>query len=161
MTDVVKIGMNGSTQYALLANPRILQFTNTIEYLYNVPDTILDRKIAATTKKMRLNSGNHAASYEFRPVDNDGLQNLKICCVYQPYNPYIYIAPVFKEGSLYGNDYNDARGLVCTGDYSITQTTDEWQTYQMNNKNFQMTFNNQIQNMAVQGDLAISKNVWD
>ena len=64
-----------------------------------------------------------------------------------PYNPYIHINPIFS--GLYGQDFNDARGLVCGGDFSLARITDAWQSYQLQNKNYQAIFDRQIQKMDV------------
>lgn len=49
---------------------------------------------------------------------------------------------------MFGDDYNDARGLICGGDYSIAYLSDAWKSYQINNKNYQNIFDRQIQNMS-------------
>jgi hypothetical protein len=53
-------------------------------------------------------------------------------------------------GGLYGTNFNDARGLILSGDFSITAITDKWQQYQLQNKNYQLAFDRQIENMEVQ-----------
>ena len=61
--------------------------------------------------------------------------------------PYIHINPNF--GRLYGQDFDDARGLICQGDFSLPQTSEAWNTYELQNKNYQTQFNRQIDNMEV------------
>ena len=51
---------------------------------------------------------------------------------------------------MYGDDYNDARGLICGGDFSITYLSDRWAEYKVQNKNYENIFLRQIQNMEVQ-----------
>ena len=48
---------------------------------------------------------------------------------------------------LYGDNFKDARGLICGGDFSLPRSTDAWQTFQLNNKNYQNIFDREIQNM--------------
>ena len=62
-----------------------------------------------------------------------------------PYKPYIHINPNFK--SLYGTDWNDSKGLLCGGDFSLPKYTNAWETYQLNNKNYQQIFDRQIRNI--------------
>ena len=69
------------------------------------------------TKMYRLCSPNWASSFEFSPIKNNGVSYFNIYCTFKPYQPYIRIAPGFRN--LYGADYNDARGLILGGDYSI------------------------------------------
>ena len=52
----------------------------------------------------------------------------------QPYQPYIHLNPNF--GSLYGEDFNDARGLILGGDFSIATLSNEWKNYETQNKNY-------------------------
>ena len=63
----------------------------------------------------------------------------------RPYNPYIHINPNFKN--IYGRDFNDSRGLICQGDFSVPLIKDAWTTYELQNKNYQNIFNRQIENM--------------
>ena len=76
------------------------------------------------------------------------LDTFNVDFTYMPYNPYIHITPVPFSG-LYGSDFNDARGLIRGGDFSLARVTDSWQSYQLQNKNYQAIFDRQIQNMDV------------
>ena len=78
---------------------------------------------------------------------NGGMTKFNVDCAYKPFNPYIHINPDF--GLLYGSDFNDARGLICGGDFSLPQVSDPWANYQLQNKNYQAIFDRQIQNMQV------------
>ena len=119
-------------------------FTNPIA----VPQTnSLDFKVSAQTKKYRLVSPNYNGQFEFSAEKNNGVQGWNVDFTYKPYQPYIRVAPIF--GRLYGQDFGDARGLICGGDFSITQTNDAWEQYQLNNKNYQAIFDRQITNMEV------------
>lgn len=119
-------------------------FTNPIA----VPQTSsLDFKVSAQTKKYRLVSPNYNGQFEFSAEKNNGVQGWNIDFTYKPYQPYIRVAPIF--GRLYGRDFGDARGLICGGDFSITQTNDAWEQYQLNNKNYQAIFDRQITSMEV------------
>ena len=51
---------------------------------------------------------------------------------------------------MYGNNYDDQRGLICGGDFSLPQISDAWSTYQINNKNYQVMFNRQIESLDKQ-----------
>lgn len=108
----------------------------------------IQRKINNECDKWRLTSPNYANYFDFSAEKNNGVFAYKVDCTYKPYSPYIHICPLFN-GLLYGEDFNDPRGLVCGGDFSLTQVSDAWQTYQLQNKNYQQTFDRQIQNMEV------------
>lgn len=108
----------------------------------------LDIKVANECDKYRLCSPNYNGQFEFSAVQNGGVSEWNIDCTYKPFQPYIHIAPNF--GLLYGRDFDDARGLVCGGDFSLPQISSNWESYQIQNKNFQNQFDRQIENMEVQ-----------
>lgn len=115
----------------------------------NLPSgtTAIERKVKSETEMYRLCSPNYAAAYEFNAAKNYGVTFIDIDCSYKPFNPYIHANPIF--GGIYGADTNDTRGLVCQGDFSLPQSTDQWKQYELNNKNYQASFDRQIENMDV------------
>ena len=74
------------------------------------------------------------------------------------FNPYIKVQPNFK--GMYGNSYNDARGLICNGDFSLAQITSAWADYELQNKNYNNMFNREIQNMKVQNSVQREREIW-
>lgn len=106
-------------------------------------------KIDNETKFCRLVSPNYAGAFEFKPTKNGGFSTVEINCSYKPYQPYIHINPLFNNGYMYGGDFNDNRGLICGGDFSLPQTSEAWKTFQIQNKSYMESFNRQIENMDV------------
>lgn len=111
----------------------------------DIPIAVTEPKVQALCDMYRLCSPNYNGQFEFNIAKNQGLSWFNVDCTYLPYNPYIHINPNFQN--LYGSDYNDARGLICKGDFSISLVSDQWAQYQLNNKNYQNSFDRQIQNM--------------
>lgn len=109
--------------------------------------SVEDAKIESQTDMWRLTSPNFNGQFEFNAAKNGGVRSFNVDCNYKPFNPYIHINPNF--GLLYGQDFNDARGLICGGDFSLPQISNAWANYQLNNKNYQAIFDRQIQNMEV------------
>ena len=107
-----------------------------------------DAKVQSQCDMHRLVSPNYNGQFEFNVVKNGGVDFFTVDCTYKPYSPYIRVAPNF--GGLYGRDYDDARGLICGGDFSLPTTTDQWKQYELNNKNYLNAFNRQIENLEVQ-----------
>lgn len=114
----------------------------------------INKNIGITNKKInnqcdlyRLVSPNYNGQFEFNIAKNNGVDFFNVDFTYLPYSSYIHVNPNFK--SFYGNDYNDARGLICQGDFSICYLSDKWVEYQINNKNYNNIFNRQIENMDV------------
>lgn len=104
--------------------------TFNIQIPYSV--SIAEPKIEFNTDLYRLCAPNGSASFEFNPALNFGVDYFDVDCTYKPINPYIHINPNFK--GLYGSDFNDYRGLIFNGDYSIPLITDKWREYEINNK---------------------------
>ena len=111
------------------------------------PIIITDTKVQSECDFYKLCSPNWASEFSFNAAKNGGVEYFNIDCEYKPYTPYIHVNPNF--GMLYGRDFDDARGLILSGDFSLSQITQAWETYQIQNKNFQNIFDRQIQNMEV------------
>ena len=125
-------------------------FSKTI--LLDQPIGVENKKIDHICNKYRLVSPNYAGQFEFTAAANDGISGFKVDCTYMPLNPYIRVAPLF--GGLYGKEFNDARGLICGGDFSLPVVNDAWVSYQQNNKNYQAIFDRQISNMEFNNDIS-------
>ena len=133
-------------------NCRITAFCGNEDVRYYGPE---DVKQVLETDKLRLCSPNYNGIFEFNPV-KAGIYTpgtkFDVDCTYMPQMPYIHVSPVFN-GRLYGQDFDDARGLICGGDFSIAQSSDQWETYKAQNKNYQMAFNRQIENIEVNNSI--------
>lgn len=99
----------------------------------------------------RLCSPNWASCFEFNLARNGGISYFNVDCTYKPYQPYVHINPNFNL--LYGQDFNDARGLIFSGDFSISSISSAFETYALNNKNYQEMFNRQIENLDANYDI--------
>lgn len=128
-------------------------FTFNIEHEVAVDNV----KLESITEMYRLSSPNWNGQFEFNPAKNGGIQYFNVDCTYKPFTPYIHINPNF--GRLYGEDYDDARGLICAGDFSLPQLANEWQTYELQNKNYQNQFDRQIENLEFTQSVAMKKQV--
>lgn len=132
-------------------NVSVVLNASVSSFTLNIPFeelSIENPKIQAQTDMCRLVSPNYNGQFEFNIVKNGGLQFFNVDCTYLPHTPYIHINPNF--GRLYGQDFNDARGLICGGDFSLPIINDAWAAYKIQNKNFQNIFDRQIQNMEIQ-----------
>lgn len=125
-------------------------YSHTSSFTFNIEHKIhiTDYKQESQTDMYRLCSPNYSGQFEFNAAMNGGVDYFNVDVTYKPYQPYIHINPNFK--GLYGKDYNDSRGLICGGDFSLPIVTDAWESYQLSNKNYEQIFSRQIQNMQVQ-----------
>ena len=122
--------------------------------ILNPGDDALDRKLANECDLVRLVSQNYSAIFEFSPAKSGGVDGFLADCTYKPWSPYIHILPKLK--GLYGDNFvsiDDARGLICGGDMSLPQLSNEWANYQLQNKTYQEMFDRQIKNIDVQNDV--------
>ena len=130
--------------YVSLANFEItMNKTLTMPTHSNNED--INYKVVNECDTWRLCSPNFNGAFEFNLAKNRGVTSFSIDISLKPYNPYIHINPVF--GGLYGSDFNDARGLICGGDFSLPIIGDAFAQYELNNKNYQIAFDRQIQNL--------------
>ena len=133
-------------------------FTFDIPYTIDIPTDIKELKVANQCDNYRLVSPTGSGQFEFSAILNGGVSSFNVDCTYQPFNPYIHINPNF--GELYGQDYNDWRGLICSGDFSLPQQTSAWADYKLQNKNYQESFDRTLQNMRVQHDAQRTAETW-
>ena len=139
----------------------------TITFTYNdyVNPKYLDYKISNECDVYRLTSPNYNGQFEWSIAKGTGEATFfNVDFTYKPFQPYIHVMPNFAN--LYGQDFDDARGLICGGDFSMPIITDAWTEYQVQNKTYQEMFDRQIQNMdalnviqgsqqAIQGGIGI------
>ena len=123
------------------------------------PSSVQAKKLGNETVMYRLCSPNYSSAFDFSPYANNGCLAFNVSCVYKPFTPYIHINPFFNSDGLYGGNYNDARGLICSGDFSLTQTRDAWVNYELQNKNYQQIFNRQIESMELQQDIGRKQDI--
>lgn len=115
-----------------------------------VTSKVNNRKLSNEVEKFRLCSPNFSSYFDFKLPQvstTNSVDRFYLTMRLKPYTPYIKIAPQFDV--LYGNNYQDARGLILSGDFSLDQVNDAWKTYQLQNKNYQNIFDREIDNMQV------------
>lgn len=119
--------------------------------------TITEPKVQSECDLYRLCSPNYSGVFEFNAAKNGGLTYFEFNCTYKPFNPYIHLNPNF--GRLYGKDFNDERGLICGGEFSKAIVNDAWVTYELNNKNYEKSFQRNITSLELQNKFGLIKDV--
>ena len=145
----------------------VASITFSMELRYTVSENVfknenplaIDMKIENETSFCRLCSPNYASSFDFSLAKNDGIDYINVDCNYKPFMPYIHLNPNFKY--LYGQDFDDPRGLICGGDFSLTSTEDKWRTYQLQNKNYQLAFDRQIESVDLRNSIAKKQDIFN
>lgn len=138
---------------------RNVQFTK--HYQYNIRYD--DKKISNECDSYRLCSPNYSSVYEFTPAqftfgsDMNPITTWNVDCVLKPIQPYIHVYPNFD--GLLGSNFNDARGLICEGEFSISQLNDAFTNYALQNKNYDAQFKRSIQNMKTNFKLGMAQSI--
>ena len=114
-------------------------------------DDDLDTKLSNECDMYRIVSPNYNSFFEFSVAKNGGLDKVNVDMTLRPYQPYIHINPNFKN--LYGEDFNDSRGLILSGDFSLPIINDAFKQYELQNKNYQLIFDRQIKHMDKENKL--------
>ena len=117
------------------------------QFLNQYSIEIMDYKLENQCDMYRLCSPNYASVFEFNAARNSGVEGYTVRYTYKPYQPFINVAPKFNR--LYGKDFKDNRGLILSGDLSLPIVRDSWINYQLQNKNYQLAFDRQIENLEV------------
>ena len=124
----------------------------------NVPDTY-KIKYQNDCTLIRLCSPNYNGLFEMSLAKNGGvIEKFNVDVTLRPFNPYIHVNPDFSF--LYGQDFNDVRGLICGGDFSLGIINDAWNVYEIQNKNYQAIFDRQIQNLDVNNAINKQEAGW-
>ena len=155
--DYVKEGDN---IVSIVFYPNVSSFTNIVNFDNPKPLTTdpVEFKVQNECDKWRLCSPNYTSAFDFSITKNEGLDYFEINCTYKPYNPYIHVNP--NWGGLYGQDFNDARGLILQGDFSIAALNSAWEQYQLQNKNYEAIFNREIQSMELKNNIQREREAW-
>lgn len=104
-----------------------------------------DIKEEANTTSYRLCSPNYSGVFEFNTAKMGRPSYFAVDITYKPFNPFIRVTPEFQR--LYGENYQDGRGLICGGDFSLPVVLDKWEEYENNNKLFSQIFSRDIQHL--------------
>lgn len=105
----------------------------------------------------KLYSPNFNSEYQIPLIKNGGLNRLHIDLTCLPNQPWIRVRPVWE--GLNGIDYDDARGLILGGTYSLTQLSSAWTEYQYTNINYQNIQDSTINYQQAQYDITNQKNL--
>ena len=155
-TGVIDINSSDEKRYTIVDNAIPLIWctaSSGSKTITNISFDYKNKKIDNETKFLRFVSPGYSSSFEINPAKLDkGFSSINVDYTYLPYNPFIRVAPLFS--GLYGSEFHDARGLILSGDFSLMYLGDAWVNFQTQNKNYELIFNREIQNLETQHDIA-------
>ena len=111
-------------------------------------NSAVEKKVNCECNMMRLTSPNYDGIFEYNTEKIGDPRYFYVYATLKPFQPYMCITPDFA-GGLYGANYADSRGLICGGNFSLPRATEQFKTYELNNKNYKNVFNRQIENMEI------------
>lgn len=128
---------------------------SSLDYRFPLNLTISDNlKIESMSKTYRLMSSNHKSGFDFNLALNNGVRYMSMSYTLKPYDTIFRICPVFNQDSLYGGNYKDARGLIWQGGFSLSQITDAWVEYKLQNSTYESVFDREIKSLEISQDAA-------
>ncbi len=119
----------------------------------------LNNRIENEKTFYRLCGPNWNSTFEFSAVNNGGFYGYNIDMTLKPYNPFVRIQPLF--GKMYGSNFNDPRGLILKGDFSIEQVTESYRNYQLSNRNYDLIFNRQMQSLDLRNSVSLKMDQYN
>lgn len=113
-----------------------------IDYYIAPPETAQTAKINNMTSFYRLTTPSQSNSYDFKADMNMGLDGFKVQCYFTPFTPWFRVCPIWKENTIcYDyNQVNSNEGLIISEDCSMSQISNAWVNYKLNNKNYYEMF---------------------
>ena len=150
-------GSDASNRINYAVGFRLPSASFTLDYNLELPSVNINNKISNETQLYRLVSPNGVGEYQFSPSKNGGFTGFEVDCTLIPFNPYIKVNPRF--GWLYGTDFNDFRGLILGGDFSLPVLNNNWSTYQLNNKYYQQIFDRKIESQEYKNKWALASDI--
>lgn len=126
--------INGTSIIAEFIDNDDLYYTSTLPSLTNINKEVDSIKIVSPSR---------ASQFMFRPYNNDGRLVFDIQATIRPYKSVIYVRPSTEGLLLYNFDDKDC--LVISEDFSLSNVNSEWAQYIYTNRNFQNTFEREIQ----------------
>ena len=125
----------------------VAQFLNLDDYYFSVSQKPLSN-INKETDTIKLVSPSRATQFVWSPYNNDGNMNFNIKATIRPFSTVIYIRPQTTGLLMY--NYDDKNCLIIEEDFSLTQLSSEWSQYVRQNRNYNNTFNREIQGREVE-----------
>ena len=154
---IIDINDSDSKRYAIVygnnqsTNPKAIVIwctSNKGSFVIDKQFTMYNKKMQNECELYRLSSPNYNGQFDFNIAKNNGVAQFKVDYTYLPIQPYIHVVPIFNSSGIYSNgDFNDAKGLICGGDFSLSYLSDKWVEYKNQNKNYNNIFDRETQNL--------------
>lgn len=121
----------------------------------------IEAKVSSMTDFYRLVSPAQGSEYKFQSQKIGDIRKMYVQCNYRPFNSSIRVVPKYQPGSLYysSNLINSQEGLTIMEDMSLSQITDHWVQYELNNKNYRQTFQRQIDHMEFEKNASLVQSI--
>ena len=136
------IATQQNSNFVVGTHQLIAEFLDTDDFIYQTNLSSLTN-INKETDSVYIVSPSRRSQFKFSPYNNDGLMRFSTKITIRPNQSIIYVRPT-TQGLLL-QDWDDKDCLVIQEDFSLTTINSAWTNYVYNNRNFQNSFNLQIQ----------------
>lgn len=128
------------------------------------PLTYENLKVSNEAEFYRLCAPDYSNVYEYSLAKNVYNNDLYVYYYYKPYSSSTIVVPKYT-GYLYNKPFNadgraDARGLICTGGFAMTQSGDAFAQYERQNVNYMKAFNREIKSIDLQNQYQSELEKW-
>ena len=170
-SDALEIKLNSSDENIIYQkkNNLLLLYVNNINISFDIdtssnnnysnPSLMFEKdedisKKNYLTNKYKLVSPNFSSEYEIPLYENKGILYMNVDMTLLPNNPWIKINPIYNY--LNGKDLDDIRGLIIGGSLSISQISNSWTEYILQNSNYSQLFESQIAYQEYQNKMSMT-----
>lgn len=126
-----------STHQTILPNPTTPS---------NISTNLL-KKIVDQMYLFRITDAFGGSIFEYNVAKN----NMEYRCIIEqtlkPFQPLVFVRPVYSQSGLYGSSDEEKRGMISRGPYTLPRMSDAWVNYAQNNINYQKSFNRSIESL--------------
>lgn len=133
---------NANENFKFGSHVMTAEFVDNDDFIYttNLEDL---KNINKETDSVVIVSPSRKSQFKFSPYNNNGNMEFDTKITIKPYQSIIYVRPSTKGLLLF--DWDDKDCLIIQEDFSLTAITSQWANYVYNNRNYQNTFNLQLQ----------------
>lgn len=135
----------------------------------SAPETRVDFKVSNQCDKLVFYAPGMSSSFEMTPAKAGWCRatfRVQVYVTFKPINFHIQIRPVSNLYLYSGGDFyaqfgtsGDPRGLIVQKDYSLALVTNQWQTYELNNKNYMNAFNRETESIELHNKWGLATDI--
>ena len=136
------IATTTNSDFSVSSQDLIAEYLDNDDLLFTTSLPTLTN-INKETDSIYIISPSRRSQFKFSPYNNDGRMVFNTKITLRPYQSIIYVRP--STQGLLLQDWDDKDCLVIQEDFSLTAINSSWANYVYSNRNYQNTFNLEVQ----------------